>query len=133
MENVNFENVLIGSGPAQAPEETSEERSRLAAQLSHQMINSLTVLSLCCATLQRDLRSACAAEQLKDLTTIERSVAAIADLARGLARCAQPADLSTRAPALARGSCLVGFRTTDVLEAATGSPVGLHTKTATRR
>lgn len=92
MENVNFENVLIGGGPAQAPDETPEERSRLAAQLSHQMINGLTGLSLCCANLQRELSSACAAEQLKDLTTIARSVAAIADLARGLARCAQPAD-----------------------------------------
>ena len=92
MENVNFENVLIGGGPGQAPEETPEERSRLAAQLSHQMIERLTVLSLCCATLQRDLRGTCAGEQLKDLTTIERSVVSIAELARGLARCTQAAD-----------------------------------------
>jgi hypothetical protein len=61
------------------------------------MINGLTGLSLCCANLQRDLRSACAAEQLKDLTTIERSVSAIADLARGLARCAQATETKTAA------------------------------------
>ena len=132
MENVNFENVLIGGGPAQAPEETPEERRRIAAQLSHQMIERLTVLSLCCATLQRDLRGTCVGEQLKDLTTIERSVATIADLARGLARCAQATDPSTRAPALGGGSCS-GFRPTGVLEDATGSPVGLHTKIAARR
>ena len=90
MENVNFENVLIGGGPAQAPEETPEERSRLAAQLSHQMIDGLTGLSLCCANLQWKLQSTCAAEQLKDFTTIERSVATIADLARQLVHCAQP-------------------------------------------
>jgi signal transduction histidine kinase len=132
MENANFENVLIGGGPAQALEETPEERSRIAAQLSHQMINGLTGLSLCCANLQRDLRSACAAEQLKDLTTIERSVATIADLARGLARCAQPTDPSARAPALAGDSCS-GFRPTGLLEAATGFPVGLHTKIAAPR
>ena len=34
-------------------------------------------------------------------------------------------DRSTRAPALARGSCS-GFRPTGVLEGATGLPVGLH-------
>src|SRR5574341_2372524 len=89
MENVNFENALIGGDPAQAPAETPEERSKLAARLSHQMIDGLTGLSLCCANLQRDLRGTCAEEQLKELTTIERSVATIADLARGLARCAQ--------------------------------------------
>jgi len=132
MENVNFENVLIGGGPGQAPEETPEERSRLAAQLSHQMIDGLTGLSLCWANLQWKLQSTCAAEQLKDLTTIERSVAAIVDLARGLARCAQATDPSTRAPALGGGSCS-GFRPTGVLEDATGSPVGLHTKIAARR
>ena len=92
MPNPRFKNFLIGGGPGHAPAETPEERSKLAAQLSHQMINRLTGLSLCCANLQRDLRSACAAEQLKDLTTIERSVAAIAELARGLVRCAQPTD-----------------------------------------
>lgn len=95
MANTNFENLLIGGRPAQAPEETSEERSRLAAQLSHQMIDGLTGLSLCCSNLQRNLRGRCAEEQLKDLTTIERSVATIADLARGLARCAQATDPST--------------------------------------
>jgi hypothetical protein len=36
-----------------------------------------------------------------------------------------PRDPSTRAPALARGSCS-GFRATRVLEGATGLPVGLH-------
>ncbi len=132
MENVNFENVLIGGSPAQAPEETPEERSKLAAQLSHQMIDGLTGLSLCCANLQRDLRSACAGEQLKDLKTIERSVATIAELARGLARCVQAADSSIRAPASACGS-RSGFLPTGVLEGASGSPVGLHTKIAARR
>jgi hypothetical protein len=95
MENVNFVNVLIGGGPAEAPEETPEKRSRLAAQLSHRMIDGLTGLSLCCANLQRNLRGTCAAEQLKELTTIERSVATIAELARGLARCAQATNPST--------------------------------------
>jgi hypothetical protein len=132
MANTKFEYRLIGDDPAQAPAETPEERSRLAAQLSHQMINGLTGLSLCCANLQRDLRSACAEEQLKDLTTITQSVSSIADLARGLARCAQATDPSTRAPALAGGS-RSGFRRPGVLEDATGSPVGLHTKTAARR
>ena len=132
MANPKFENLLIGSGLAQAPDPTPEETSKLAAQLSHQMINGLTGLSLCCANLQRDLRGTCAAEQLKDLTTIERSVAAIAELARGLVRCAQPADPSTRAPALAGGS-RSGFRPPGVLEGAAGSPVGLHTKMAARR
>jgi len=36
-------------------------------------------------------------------------------------------DPSTRAPALAGGSCS-GFRPTGVLEGATGLPVGLHNK-----
>lgn len=127
MANAKFENFLIGGGPAQAPEETPEERSRLAAQLSHQMINGLTGLSLCCANLQRDLRGACAEERLKDLTTIERSVATIADLARGLARCAQAPDPSTRTPS---GDSRSGFHPAGVLEGATGSPVGLQTKIA---
>ncbi len=130
MANPRFENFLIGGGSSQAPAETPEEISKLAAQLSHEMINGLTGLSLCCANLQRDLRSACAAEQLKDLTTIERSVSTIADLARGLARCAQAKNPSTRTPS---GDSCSGFRPTGVLEGATGAPVGLHTKTAARR
>jgi light-regulated signal transduction histidine kinase (bacteriophytochrome) len=97
MANTKFEYLLIGDCPAQAPAETPEERSRLAAQLSHQMINGVTVLSLCCSNLQRDLRDTCAEEQLKDLTTIERSVSTIADLARGLARCAQPPGMKIAA------------------------------------
>jgi hypothetical protein len=132
MANPRFKNFLIGGGPSDTPAETPEETSKLAAQLSHQMIDGLTGLSLCCSNLQRNLRGTCAEEHLKDLTTIERSVTTIADLARGLARCAQATDLSTRAPALARGSCS-GFRPTGVLEDATGSPVGLHTKRAARR
>ncbi len=131
MENVNFENVLIG-GPAQAPAETPEERSRLAAQLSHKMIEGLTVLLLCSSNLQRNLHDTCDEEQMKDLTTIERSVATIAKLARGLARCAQATDPSTRVPALGGGSCS-GFRPTGVLEDTASSPVGLHTKMVARR
>ena len=97
MSKTQFANLLIGGDPSQPAAETPEERSRLAAQLFHQMINGLTSLSLCCAHLQTELRATCDDEQLKDLTTIERSVTSIADLARGLARCAQAPGTTTAA------------------------------------